>query len=77
MIKKGGVVTTFLRYLAQSCIAGFGFLFYGFIAAVLAMKAFGLEEEEALLCVGLPVGLIFVAFTWKKLPKILRLDEWS
>jgi hypothetical protein len=65
-----------LRYYAA--ITGFGLsagIFWGAVAAVVAKRAFGLEEMRAWLFVGLPVGIVFVMAIWKKLPGLLGLDE--
>jgi hypothetical protein len=59
-------------------IAGFGLgagIFWGALAAVVAKLAFGIGEMHAWLFVGLPVAVVFLAWIWKKLPRLLGLDE--
>lgn len=62
-------------YLA---IGGFGLgagIFWGTLAAAVAKLTFGIEEMHAWLFVGLPVAVVFLAWIWKKLPRLLEIDE--
>jgi branched-subunit amino acid ABC-type transport system permease component len=59
-------------------VVGFGWgagIFWGALAAVVAKLAFGIDEIDAWLFVGLPVAVIFTAWIWKKLPRLLGLEE--
>lgn len=48
---------------------------WGMLAAFGGRLLFGLQEMQALLFVGLPVGLLVVVLMWKRLPRILGFDE--
>jgi hypothetical protein len=37
--------------------------------------AFGIEEMHAWLFVGLPVAIVFLAWIWNKLPRVLGIYE--
>ncbi|MBG7620714.1 hypothetical protein I5R65_14690 [Herbaspirillum sp. AP02] len=48
---------------------------WGMLGAFGGRFLFGLQEVQALLFVGLPVGLLVVVLMWKRLPRILGFDE--
>lgn len=48
---------------------------WGMLAAAGGRFLFGLQEEQSLLFVGLPFGLLVVVLMWKRLPRILGFDE--
>jgi hypothetical protein len=49
--------------------------FYGFLVAELIKYCLNISEINALLYVGLPTAIIFAAYLWPKLPKLLGVDD--
>lgn len=69
-----GLLAKLRKYIVMTGMGGGAAIFWGAAAAVVAKVTFGVEEMHAWIFVGLPVGVIFMAWIWRKLPEIFELD---
>jgi hypothetical protein len=75
-MKSHSVFTALRRLMLKVSVTVFLILFYGlFLGAAAGKYIFGLDEDSALFLVGLPTGLIVAGIMWKKLPKILGIEN--
>ncbi len=74
-MKIRGVFDFIWRYVGQVAAAAFLFLFYGFWGAAAGRYMLDLGEDSSWLFVGFPTGLLVAGIMWKKLPKILGIQD--